>query len=1403
MLALLLAVNVLAVALPGRSFEDARADEAKEYKSIASLFFTPGKSAKLSVTVGDESLCYIKAPNGDSIKPDDPPSSSSESSGSGNTYNFTLNKTADGTYFVMAEDGAPVTTLAAAGSVLERAELYGPELTSVNVSGNPNLSSIATDKTKAPKLTSLDCANCALDFYNLSLIKSNLPDTATMTATPQTVSIPTHAKADTELDVSPYRSSDTTVQWKKAADDSDIATSPTYTLTADPSKVYAELTDPAFPDVTVKTNTCSFIYEDTLFYYHTAKAPVVSLKTQIVFLHPATADEDGYVVVRKSDLEMNSNFTSIEIGNTDVTDFQLLADAADYPNLKTITIYGGDIGTLDLSNSAAALNLDICNCGVRKIYLSNAADTATIDISGNPAPVIVNGVDRTAATPVKRKITSLDIGRCGYTGEFDATEYCVTDTLNASNNELTSVKLKDTLTTVNLSNNKLTTLDIPDAAGIINLNISNNNFTFATLPVTTKVSGTYIYYPQAEYVVEPSNYYEEETVNLSGAGATGYTWYEYNKETETKGAALDPQPTQSPADSGKFLLPAGTAICEMTDPTRFPGLTITTTPVTCSTYTGSTPPHKAAIAYNGSTGKLKAETDRDIFIDWGDDEPKRVTPGEGGVIEGEITKNADNKYLIQVYTFGDLTKLDVKDSNVVALNIEHCTELEELDCSNSADTTSANTISLLDVSKCANLKKLNCENNQIANTGLTLPTDGGKITDLDCSGNKLRYDGLPAEVAKIKAKEGATLDCSGQDPIDSITSIPAGGIIDLSSQATYAGKDTEYNWFTVDGDPKTETPINEGITPDTTTKGKFTVGSSLVDKTIICRMTNDNAPDLISTGPIKVNPTASTKQAAEIKIDKGAEFDIYVKSNKPVYIDYGNGTIEANAVTKGDGTEEKISGTAAGSSIKLYTDGDLTYLKVNNEKVSGVDASPSTKLDELDISGCSIKALDTSKNTELKTLDCADNGLTSLDTSKNTKLENLDCSKNDLTSLKIPESLKTLDCSDNALDYSTLPEEAADLGSGKFTVEPQDTYTTGIPAAKAVGKELDLSSQKSYDGTDTVYTWYKTDGTTDTKLTKDTDYTESNGKFTFKDTLKDANVYAVMTNTKAPDLNLKTSTFKITDGGEWFINDGAKVLATNTPVLASKDSSCKDSSGNLIPISDLEPKNTKSDKTKLQLITSTVTDAAVQKSMLDQIKAKNTAFKDSYKQYILCDISLKSPDGTNPVTDLNGKIAIKFKVPDSVKSSDDMTYYVYHHDMTKNTAELIYTGKGGSDGITFEADSFSPYSLVWLTPRQISDAGNTSSDPGSDPSSNSSSNPSSNSSSNSSGNTSSNTPAPSTGDKNSSTNNAPKTGEDAKASSAAWAIMFLSLLIISALGVSGVVLYRKRKIVEESLNRDR
>jgi hypothetical protein len=194
-------------------------------------------------------------------------------------------------------------------------------------------------------------------------------------------------------------------------------------------------------------------------------------------------------------------------------------------------------------------------------------------------------------------------------------------------------------------------------------------------------------------------------------------------------------------------------------------------------------------------------------------------------------------------------------------------------------------------------------------------------------------------------------------------------------------------------------------------------------------------------------------------------------SNYSSYIDWGNGVpIQVNGF--GMIAEFKTNSYKAEDVVKIYD------VEVNNF--------------ELRYGGA--KSIKIYNNVLLKGLNISGNQLSELDLSKIGKLDYLFCDLNNFS-------------------FSTLPPLNS---SSNYNYAPQKNLLTSANNGK-----VDLSSQltvkdENGDSQTTVYAWYQK--TSNEALIKGTDYSETNGVFTFLKTPTDS-VYCTMANAAFPDFS--------------------------------------------------------------------------------------------------------------------------------------------------------------------------------------------------------------------------------------------------------------------------------------------
>ncbi|MFK8060377.1 MAG: T9SS type A sorting domain-containing protein [Polaribacter sp.] len=96
----------------------------------------------------------------------------------------------------------------------------------------------------------------------------------------------------------------------------------------------------------------------------------------------------------------------------------------------------------------------------------------------------------------------------------------------------------------------------------------------------------------------------------------------------------------------------------------------------------------------------------------------------------------------------------------------------------------------------------------------------------------------------------------------------------------------------------------------------------------------------------------------------------------------------------------------------------LTYLNAFENKLTSINVSQNTNLEQLYLTGNKLTSIDVSNNVKLIQLSVSDNLLTSIDVSKNVKLESLSLTINQLTTLDVSNNIKltSLKCGSNNIN---------------------------------------------------------------------------------------------------------------------------------------------------------------------------------------------------------------------------------------------------------------------------------------------------------------------------------------------------------------------------------------------------
>ena len=134
---------------------------------------------------------------------------------------------------------------------------------------------------------------------------------------------------------------------------------------------------------------------------------------------------------------------------------------------------------------------------------------------------------------------------------------------------------------------------------------------------------------------------------------------------------------------------------------------------------------------------------------------------------------------------------------------------------------------------------------------------------------------------------------------------------------------------------------------------------------------------------------------------KGIEFFPNLKK-----LDCGHNRLTSLDVSKNTVLQELVCWENQLTSLDVSQNTALQELECFENKLTSLDVSQNPALQKLDCWDNRLTSLDVSKNTELTYLKCSYNRLTELDVSKNTELTYLDCSYNRLTELDVSKNTK-------------------------------------------------------------------------------------------------------------------------------------------------------------------------------------------------------------------------------------------------------------------------------------------------------------------------------------------------------------------------------------------------------------
>ncbi len=305
----------------------------------------------------------------------------------------------------------------------------------------------------------------------------------------------------------------------------------------------------------------------------------------------ATADNPKKLYVTYGDSEMvEYNITTHEIPEEANISGSVMGTGKvtvyvdDNCALSAIGVDGVSLTSVDFSKATELAFLSITNCGLRSISLTynrclqalnlSHNNLAALNLSGpygNMQKTVLRDIDvsynqlKSITIVATRALQNFNASH-NLLQEYDFTNYDQLLNVDMSYNQLTgevSLTYPLDIQTANFSNNRLNSLKYDTLYELTDLDLSNNYFTFETLPLLPSVA-TYTYAPQLPVELVPS----APAINLSylnrvvnGKGTT-YVWKNEAGQTLVQGVDVD-----CVNGGTKFLKEdLGKVYCEMTNP---------------------------------------------------------------------------------------------------------------------------------------------------------------------------------------------------------------------------------------------------------------------------------------------------------------------------------------------------------------------------------------------------------------------------------------------------------------------------------------------------------------------------------------------------------------------------------------------------------------------------------------------------------------------------------------------------------------------------------------------------------------------------------------------------------------------------------------------------------------------
>ena len=786
---------------------------------------------------------------------------------------------------------------------------------------------------------------------------------------------------------------------------------------------------------------------------------------------------------------------------------------AQTPNISiTTTLSINSQITIGLRGNTASTPIQIdWGNGVKENFtIGNTMEFFGYPVKGSTIKVWGTGI--TGLSVESKYITALEF--------VDAT---LLKSLFCRNNQITTLNLSgcSALEFVECKQNLISSLTLPSTATLTYVDCSDNNLTLSSLPLKPITLTEYIYSPQKEYILQKNIYSINEEIDLSSqltinGTATTYTWKSASGIVLLNG-------TDYNVTGGKFTFLKTyneSLYCEMTN-TTFPSITFKTVKISIPSTPNvvMTTTNTIGSAFSFSIAALANSTP--IQVDWGNGTLVNATIGTSySTVSGTLAGST-----IKIYGNG-IKGLDINSKKLTAIDVTKANSLTYLNCD-------LNQLATLDVSNNTVLKSLHCYSNQL--TALDV-TKNNALTELYCNSNQLTSldvtNNTSITTLYCYSNQLTTLDVSKNTALfnlfcynNKLTSL------DLSKNTGLAGLDCFSNQLTA-------LDLSKNIALRTVycfsnLLTNLDVSNNTAISTLRCNRNKISTLDLsknIALSDLECDENLLTS----LDISKNTALtSVKCSRNKITTLDVSKNTSLVtldcifNPITTLDlsanlALKTLYCGYTSITTIDVSKNTALKYFHCDFNLLPSLDVTNNTALTELICHYNKLTTLDVSKNTALTYLGCGYNDLTALDVSANTALTDLICRANQLSTLDVSKNtaLKTLECPYNFLKISTLPIKKPTWTS--YTYEPQE-YLKLPKKQYAVNEPIDLSSEVSADGNNTIFTWKTANGIT---LAKGVEYTESNGITTFINPQSDF-IYCEMTNSVFPGLKIKTELISI------------------------------------------------------------------------------------------------------------------------------------------------------------------------------------------------------------------------------------------------------------------------------------